>query len=750
MIRQLRSILSFVAAACIIFTGCSTTRVSTLHSANLPSQTEIAMGRYIEEELSLPDDISRVISCSQTEDGMLNLFYEVRGEDDFRLKLATSSDNGKTWSDDPANRPAQLPDKMLISCAGMDKTGNLILQGKIMQEDHYKVYKVDSQGNMTQSPTPMLNANDEEINSFSKIIVTESGDFIVGDIFGIYQYDSATMEMKNIYQPLDFIPDMDYVSIGDTLYIGIPNAILAYSLTTGEQLDSSNDKNVIEDANSTESIGLNSRQARILAPSSDKKSLFYVDMSGIYRRVIGGSVSERIVDGEITRLNMPSLDCVGLYQLTEDSFAVLLYDFDADTYSLVSYTYSADTPITPSTELKIYSLYENRTIRQAAALFQSQNQDVRIRYTTGKTSPAVTTSDMLRTLNTELLSGNGPDLIVLDGMPIQSYIDKDILMDMSGLMQEELSQDKYLPNIMESVKQDDKLFAIPARFRPFLLLADSPIAQASDFTSLIDALIEDKNKHGADYNISSFTSPVQYHDLFATACLPAWFHEDGSFDENQFAEFLTYIKKLAPDNNEIDGLYVTGMSTTDAIDWANGTCSIVASQISCPDDYGTFDSAIIERGQGEIVPIPGQVKNVFVPVSIVGINQNTKHSDLAAQFIHTLLSQEVQERVFYDGLPVNMDTLMNVYQGKKGIWASLSNGDSYLDIFYPSDESRAYMLELFRNLENPYFSNQDLEDSILEEAELYYDGTRSLEDTVKAVAQKMEQIQAEQIQLESD
>lgn len=750
MMKQIRSMLSFVAAACIIFTGCSTTRVSTLQSANLPSQTEIAMGRYIEEELSFPEDVSRVISCSQTEDGMLNLFYEVSGEDNFRLKLATSSDNGKTWSDASATWQAQLPDKLIVSCGGMDKDGSIILQGRIVQEDHHNAYKINPQGNISQLPKPMLNANDEEIRSHSKIIVTESGDYIVGDIFGIYQYDSATMEMKNIYQPLDFIPYMDYVSIGDTLYIGLQNSILAYSLTTGEELDRSNDQNVIEDVNSTESIGLNSRQARILTPSHDKKSLFYVDMSGIYRRVIGGSVSERIVDGEITRLNMPSLDCVGLYQLTEDSFAVLLYDFDADTYSLVSYTYSADTPITPSTELKIYSLYEDRTIRQAAALFQSQNQDVRIRYTTGKTSPAVTISDMLRTLNTELLSGNGPDLIVLDNMPIQSYIDKDILMDISGLMQEELSQDKYLPNIMDSLKQDDKLFAIPARFRPFLLLADSHITQAPDFTSLIDTLIEDKNKHGENYNISSFTSPIQYHDLFATACLPAWFHEDGSFDENRFAEFLTYIKKIAPDNNDVDVSYRQGMSTTDAIDWANGTSSLVASQISCPDDYGTFDSAIIEKGQGEIVSIPGQIKNVFVPVSIVGINRNTKHSDLAAQFIHTLLSDEVQDRVFYDGLPVNMDTLMNVYQGKKGMWATLSSGDSYLDIYYPSDESRAYMIDLFRNLETPYFSNQDLEDSILDESELYYDGTRSLEDTVKAVARKMEQIQAEQIQFESD
>lgn len=58
-------------------------------------------------------------------------------------------------------------------------------------------------------------------------------------------------------------------------------------------------------------------------------------------------------------------------------------------------------------------------------LFQRQNPDVHVVYDVALTgADAVTASDALRTLANELLAGKGPDLLVLDGMPIDSYVEK--------------------------------------------------------------------------------------------------------------------------------------------------------------------------------------------------------------------------------------------------------------------------------------------------------------------------------------
>mgnify|MGYP002243277550 CR=1 FL=1 len=50
------------------------------------------------------------------------------------------------------------------------------------------------------------------------------------------------------------------------------------------------------------------------------------------------------------------------------------------------------------------------------------------------TSGSTTVSDTIRALNTELLGGNGADLLVLDGLPAESYIEKGILEDMKDFL----------------------------------------------------------------------------------------------------------------------------------------------------------------------------------------------------------------------------------------------------------------------------------------------------------------------------
>lgn len=37
----------------------------------------------------------------------------------------------------------------------------------------------------------------------------------------------------------------------------------------------------------------------------------------------------------------------------------------------------------------------------------------------------VTLEDALKTLSTDILAGNGPDVLILDGMPVDSYVEKE-------------------------------------------------------------------------------------------------------------------------------------------------------------------------------------------------------------------------------------------------------------------------------------------------------------------------------------
>lgn len=64
-------------------------------------------------------------------------------------------------------------------------------------------------------------------------------------------------------------------------------------------------------------------------------------------------------------------------------------------------------------------------------------------------------------------------MLILDGMPIDSYIEKGILADISDVVDEIDTQDGILPNIKEGSKKDGKIYAMPVRFLIEIVEGDS-------------------------------------------------------------------------------------------------------------------------------------------------------------------------------------------------------------------------------------------------------------------------------------
>ena len=111
-------------------------------------------------------------------------------------------------------------------------------------------------------------------------------------------------------------------------------------------------------------------------------TLFITDSDGIHRMNQNGSLWETTVDGALNSMNMPSLTITGLY-VTEgeqqEEYYVIFTD-DTAGYQLKHYVFDKTVPTIPKKEITVYSLKENRTIRQAISLFQAQNADVKINY----------------------------------------------------------------------------------------------------------------------------------------------------------------------------------------------------------------------------------------------------------------------------------------------------------------------------------------------------------------------------------
>ena len=102
--------------------------------------------------------------------------------------------------------------------------------------------------------------------------------------------------------------------------------------------------------------------------------------------------------------------------------------------TLVKLSYDPDVAATPQQELTVYSLEEDAGMRRLIARFQKQNPDIYVNYQIGLSGEdGVTASDALRMLNTEILAGDGPDVLMLDGISVDTYTEKGLLMDLTTL-----------------------------------------------------------------------------------------------------------------------------------------------------------------------------------------------------------------------------------------------------------------------------------------------------------------------------
>ena len=172
--------------------------------------------------------------------------------------------------------------------------------------------------------------------------------------------------------------------------------------------------------------------------------IYFACSGGLYRHVLGGTAVEQIVDGNLSSMGDPKMFLAGLAVLPDNEFAVLYTNG-----KMYRYTYDPDVPTVPEEQVSVYSLNENYAIRQAVSLFQKQHPETYVRYEVGlNTGSGMTSEDAIKNLNTRIMSGSGPDLLVLDGLPRRSYEEKGVLMELSEIAAGMSGEEELFSNLV--------------------------------------------------------------------------------------------------------------------------------------------------------------------------------------------------------------------------------------------------------------------------------------------------------------
>lgn len=756
-----------------------------------------AMGRYVEEEVSLPEGIMTVLDMVKMEDGKLRLF----GSDENGLyTLWDSGDNGASWE-----KAGELPadtfgdEGVWFSAAALSPSGEGFLCG-YGEDTNMCYYHMTAQAEMSQIELDLgemrmdesgageyvtsvdevaeeesasaEGASEEEpeskeaeepfvyqmelANSLMSVRYSPDGVLFGNDYNGkLYQINPETGELEK-----EITSDAESFEIaGDTVLVqSISAGLTLYHAGTGEPMEQDQLlADMLKDEGGMTSYVMGVK--KFLFQSGDEENSVYCCSSkGLYRHILGGSVNEQLIDGNLDSLGSPDTGLIAMSALDDGSFLILISQSEGGN-KLLKYTYSKDIPSRPSKELKLYALNDNAEIRQAISMFQKENADYYINFEVGLTGEdGATVSDALKTLNADIMAGKGPDVLVLDGMPIQSYIEKGLLADLTDVLLALKEGDGCFETIAGTYGTENGICAIVSRFGiPVIEGSQEILKEAGELSAFADAVEQLRAENPEIKAILESNSAEVLTEKLYEGYSPALMNGDGSLNQEKVKEFYTQLKRIYDTGNyteEEKERVSYSVDSTGAASWkdaASGVMELLGGSIKINigmlTDVMGFNQMIagnkeLDLGY-DLLSLAG--KRVYCPGTILGISSKSGQTEEAGKFVSYLLGKEAQSINQGSGFPVNLAAYEESTADNSGgeIVLGFMSSDSStgemvsLDVHWAEQEEFETLREKIDSLDTPGLTDSVMGDAIKEQAVKYLEGECTAEEAVSSLMQKV-------------
>ncbi|MDE7176784.1 MAG: extracellular solute-binding protein [Lachnospiraceae bacterium] len=736
----------------------------------------IAMGRYVEEVTDFTDNrISGSGSrLHRLSDGRIVL-------SDNYSSFLISDDNGATWKGEDRkwrsrlNHEGKMPSEIAI---GADNTAAVIYN----DSSDKKEARHNFNGQTLRSELLVIRPDDTESlidipvsgdNKYPKAVgITDKGRIFVSisnssDLYevkedGSCEYFMTVQGESPVFMQLQ----------GNLMFLEVPGyePPLIYDMEKKEYVEDE----VLADFIRENYFGGNkyniSGKYQIYFFPGEEGVIYIAGEKGLHRHVIGGSAMEQIIDGSLCTFSNPSYGLTDMIMLEDNAFLALFTEITSYTGArLVRYVYDPEVTTVPDDRLKVYSLKENDTIRQAIAVFMAAYPGIAVEYEIGmEKGSSVTREDALKKLNTRIMAGDGPDVLILDDMPLDSYIEKGILLDLSTILGSLSGEEEIFDSIVQTMKKDDKVCAFPCEINiPVMMGAKKYISQLKDLESIADVMEElRKDNPGKDLlNICTEKGIMRY---FAITCVPAWITERGELDREAITQFLKQTKRIY--DVQMDGLpeeiieeyqwrndswlEAQGVSKDDHPDFRALDNVIFYYEGSIQLSYSALSRAVVYDMMASVDKVEGfegskwtvmngQSSNVFCARTLLGINAASENPGSAQNFIRLCLGREMQSNLYY-GLAVNKaafdENFIIPENTERYIFLDSKEEEIKLTI---NEKQIADLRKCIEAVDTVYIEDTVLENAVYEEGIRYMQGELSLEEAVNAIEKKISIYMAE-------
>lgn len=734
-----------------------------------------AMGRYIEEEYPLPEGVMNILSMKQLKDGTIRMAAE--GEEG--RAVWDSKDNGRTWE-----MAGSFPEEILtesqavLSTVAVGPFGDIAVNyidttQSVQNVDQMKydslLFSPGSESKKLNISFPQSDYEGEEMaggeDCVNQFLFTDDNQLLaIAKDGAVYDINQETGEIeKTIEATGDYITGA--VVVGNKLLLFSNQEAAFYDIATGtkEKNDTALEEKLVKQSQQDEvtvTVEGSGFSSLAFALNQEKTALYYCNSDGLYRHVLDGTVCEQIINGNLNSLGNPGIGLVDLAALDDNSF--LVGAFGEDCASLLHYYYDGSVPAMPEREVKLYTLNDSPQLRQAIANFQKDNPDVYLNMEVGISgNNGVTADDAMKTLNTTMMAGDGPDLLILDGMPVDSYIEKGMLEDVSEVLKDIKKKDGVFENVAATYETDGKVYAIPCSFMvPAIQGKAEDAGNISDLKSLAEAGERIKNRQpDASKILNTDSMEVFLGKIFQTFAHECQ-NEDGSFSEEKLETALTQIKRIyelnVHDEEDQSVLSVTEMQGGYSLnyDYSLSARSMDLLMGSCCLNFGYWKSLsgldIVESvnetiGDGVCHSFSKEGHGVFVPCTIAGISSKGKNQEDAKAFLRYLLSGKAQGGFFEDGFSINKTVFdaeaeKEINHGNEASYLTISNenGETVdLTLRGITKDQTDALKKILEEADTPAITDSALQAVFIEQGVNVLKGTATAQEAAKEIVQKV-------------
>ena len=490
-------------------------------------------------------------------------------------------------------------------------------------------------------------------------------------------------------------------------------------------------------------------------PGGGEYTVSYIDSSYVYgfKAETGEAVQlASLINCDVNEENINAL------ALTDDGgILCLLFSYDDNSAEIARIVQKDASEVPQTKTLRLACNYLSQDLRRRVLDFNRSNSGVRIevvdysQYATEDDYSAGVTK-----LNTEIISGNVPDLFVADELPIEQYGAKGLLCDLYEFIDsdEELSRDDFFENILTAMESDGKLYSIAPTFGIVSLVGNADVVGEEMGWTLQELMDVSKAHPEAQYLLDPYTTKAAMLQTMLALNLGEyvdWATGECSFNSQDFIDVLNFCN-MFPESYDYNS---SNQESTPAL-ISSGRQLLASYSASDFAQFQMYEAMFGGHLAFKGFPTSEGIGNVAVPTgSRLSISATCSDPEAAWSFVRTALLEETypEDRYYYvNGYPLNKASFEKLkakamekqYETdpETGEQVEVSTGgwgwdDFYIDIYAMTEEQAAQLDALIASVDRTYSYDQNIMNLVTEECADFFAGTKTAEQAASLIQDRV-------------